>query len=147
VSPLAITALPGTPLEVPVWAHFVLWPALGAWVVALRSARRRHRWLTSAWLGFALASICLVVDAATLAAAVLWPTSSANSFVFAMLWLAVLLSATTYLVLRGADGGDDDDRPEPDAPEPPWWPDFERQFRDYSSRPPPRQPRTPAGTR
>jgi hypothetical protein len=87
-----------------------------------------------------------VVDVATLATAVLWPTSSANSFVFAMLWLAVLLSATTYLVLRRPDGGDDDG-PEPGGPEPPWWPEFERQFRDYSRRPRPRTPRTPAGTR
>lgn len=149
MSPLAITALPqaGTPLEVPAWAHFVLWPALIVWVVALRAARRNHRWLSAAWLGFALAVICLLVDAATLASAVLWPTSTANSFVFAMLWFAVLLSVTAYLVLRGPDGDDDDGGSGPETPEPPWWPEFERQFRDYSRRPRPRPPRTPAGTR
>jgi hypothetical protein len=149
VSPLAITALPqaGTPLEVPAWIHFVLWPALIVWVMALRAVRRNHRWLSSAWLGFALALVCLLVDAATLAAAVLWPTPTANSFVFAMLWVAVLVSVTAYLVLRGPGGGDDGGS-EPDAPEPPWWPEFERQFRDYAHRRTrPRSPRAPARTR
>jgi hypothetical protein len=147
-----MTAIPqaGTPLEVPAWIHLVLWPGLILWAVALRSARRNHRWLCSAWLGFALSVICFLVDAATLAAAFAWPTTTANSFVFALLWLAVLFSVTAYLVLRGPDGGDDGGS-EPDAaPEPPWWPEFERQFRDYTRRrprPPTRAPRAPAGTR
>jgi hypothetical protein len=139
----------GTPLEVPEWIHLVLWPGLIIWSVALWSARRDHRWLCSAWLGFALALICFLVDAATLAAAVTWPTTTANSFVFALLWLAALFSVTAYLVLRGPDG-DDDGGSDAAAPEPPWWPEFERQFRDYTrkrGRPPTRAPRAPARTR
>jgi hypothetical protein len=137
----------GTPLEVPVWVHFGLWPALIIWAVALRSARRDHRLLGSARLGFALSICCFLVDGATLSAAVAWPTPAANSFVLAMLWLAVLFSVSAYLVLRAPDGGDDGGS-EDESPEPPWWPDFERQFRDYTRggpRTPARSPRTPIG--
>jgi hypothetical protein len=138
----------GTPVEVPAWVHLILWPAVIVWAVALRSARRDHRLLSSASLGFGLAFLCFLVDAATLVAAVAWPTPTANSFVFAMLWLAVLFSVSAYLVLRAHDGGDDGGS-EGDAPEPPWWPDFERQFRDYS-RPgpgtPAQKPRNPIRT-
>jgi hypothetical protein len=146
-----MTAMPqtGTPLEVPLWLHLLLWPALVGWVFALRSARKRHRWLRSAWVGFPLAVLCFVVDAATLAAAFVWPTATANSFVFALLWLAVLCSVTAYLVLRRPDGGDDGGSG-PEAPEPPWWPEFERQFRDYARqrrRPRSGAPRSPSGAR
>jgi len=137
----------GTPLEVPVWVHLVLWPALIIWAVALRSARRDHRLLGSARLGFALSIFCFLIDGATLAVAVAWPTPAANTFVLAMLWLAVLFSVSAYLVLRAPDGGDDGGS-EGDAPEPPWWPEFERQFRDYTRggpRTPAQSPRTPVG--
>ena len=137
----------GTPLEVPVWVHFGLWPALIIWAVALRSARRDHRLLGSARLGFALSICCFLVDGATLSVAVAWPTPAANSFVLAMLWLAVLFSVSAYLVLRAPDGGDDGGS-EDESPEPPWWPEFERQFRDYTRggpRTPARSPRTPIG--
>jgi hypothetical protein len=130
----------GAPLEVPAWVHLGLWPAAIVWAVALRSARRKHRLLSSVWLGFTLSLLCFLVDGATLAAAVAWPTPAANSFVFAMLWLAALFSVSAYLVLRAPDGGDDDGGSEADPPEPPWWPEFERQFRDYTGR----GPRTPA---
>jgi hypothetical protein len=69
-----------------------------------------------------------------------------NSFILALVWLAVMFSVTAYFALRSSgDGGEDE--PE-DRPEPPWWPDFERQFRDYTRRGPRsrgRPPRTPAG--
>jgi hypothetical protein len=137
----------GTPLEIPAWLHLILWPALIVWVVALRSARRSHRALRSAALGFALSVLCLGVDGATLAAAFTWPAPAANSFVFALLWLAALLSLSAYLILRAAGGGDDGGS-EADLPEPPWWPEFERQFRDYARerpRAPSRTPRAPVG--
>jgi hypothetical protein len=138
----------GTPLEVPAWIHLVLWPALIVWAAALRSARRGHRLLGSAGLGFALAALCLGVDGATLAAAVAWPTPAADSFVFGLLWIAALFSVSAYLILRAPDGGDDGGS-EGDPPEPPWWPEFERQFRDYTRagpRTPARSPRAPVGT-
>jgi hypothetical protein len=138
----------GTPLEVPAWLHLILWPVLIVWVVALGSARRSHGALSSAALGFALAVLCLGVDAATLFVAFTWPSSAANSFVFALLWVAALLSVSAYLVLRAPDD-DDDGGSEGDAPEPPWWPEFEREFRDYTRegpRSPRRRPRTPVGT-
>jgi hypothetical protein len=56
------------------------------------------------------------------------------------------MSVTAYFALRSHDDGDDgdDDR---ELPEPPWWPDFERKFRDYSRGPrkPVPPPKTPAG--
>jgi hypothetical protein len=139
----------GTPLEVPAWVHLVLWPAAIVWAVALRSARRDHPLLGSVRLGFTLSFLCFLVDGATLAVAVAWPTPAANSFVFAMLWLAVLFSVSAYLVLRAPGGGDDDGGSEAGGPEPPWWPEFERQFRDYSRggpRAPGRTPRAPVRT-
>jgi hypothetical protein len=125
-----------------VWLHLLLWPALIGWVFALRSARKKHRWLRSGWVGFPLALLCFLVDAATLTAAFLWPSATA------MLWLAVLCSITAYLVLRRPDGGDDGGSG-PEAPEPPWWPEFERQFRDYARKRRPRSgaPRSPSGAR
>ena len=139
----------GTPLAVPAWVHFVLWPAVVIWAVALRSARRDHRLLGSARLGFALSFLCFLVDGATLAVAIRWPTPAANSFVLTMLWLAVLFSVSAYLVLRAPDGGDDGGS-ETNSPEPPWWPEFEREFRDYTRGgpgTPARNPRAPARSR
>jgi hypothetical protein len=130
----------GAPLEVPSWIHLVLWPALIVWAAALRSARRGHRLLGSAGLGFALSVLCLAADGATLAAAVTWSTPDADSFVFALLWLAALLSISAYLVLR-APHDDDDGGSEAEPPEPPWWPQFEREFRDYTRA----GPKIPAG--
>lgn len=82
-------------------------------------------------------------------AAIRWPSTASNSFILALLWLAVLFSATAFIALRAhTDGGGDDGGEEPDdGPEPPWWPDFERQFRDYTRRgpnKPARPPKTPA---
>ena len=135
----------GPPLEIPGWIHAVLWPVLIVWVVALRSASRRHRALRSAALGFALAVLCLGVDSATVAATFTRPGPAADPFVLALLWLAALLSVSAYLVLR-APGDDGGGGPEADVPEPPWWPEFERRFRDYARgkpRAPSRRPRAP----
>ena len=137
----------GTPLEVPAWVHLVLWPAVIVWAVTLRSARRGHRLLGSARLGFGLSFVCFLVDGATLAVAISWPTPAADSFVFGLLWIAALFSVSAYLILRAPDGGDDGGS-EGGPPEPPWWPEFERQFRDYTRagpRAPARSPRAPAG--
>ncbi|TMK70087.1 MAG: hypothetical protein E6G49_11725 [Actinobacteria bacterium] len=135
---------PGTPVTVPLVAHALMWPALVVWVaVLIRQRHRRH----SPWLGLLLLPGCLFVDAATFFAAVQWPTSASNSFVLALLWLAVLFSATAYFALRAPRDDEGDDDPE-ELPEPPWWPDFEREFRDYSRRgprKPARPPKAPAG--
>ncbi len=57
------------------------------------------------------------------------------------LWIALsgaLLAVVTIVGYRAAvgPGPDDDERdsPSPDDPEPPWWPEFEREFRDYDRR-------------
>jgi hypothetical protein len=52
--------------------------------------------------------------------------------------LTLTLALVTAPLLRPR-GGDDDDgglgaSPPPDEPEPPWWPEFERDLRDYTDR-------------
>jgi hypothetical protein len=141
---------PGTPISVPLVAHVVMWPALVAWTVFLARRRQAGSWTRSPRLGLALVPACLFADAAALLAALRWPSTASNSFILAMLWPAMLFSVTTYMTLRTPrDDGDDGDDEEPrGGPEPPWWPDFERQFRDYTHRgprAPARPPKTPAG--
>ena len=137
----------GTPVDVPPTLHLVLWPALVVWIAALTRLRHSEPRLRSARVGFALAPVSILSAGWAVAASHIWATPAARSLVFAFLWLAVLLSVTTYIVLRAPDDeGDDDPGLEPD---PPWWPEFERQLRDYQRQRPQRPsggPRTPAGT-
>jgi hypothetical protein len=96
-------------------------------------------------MGAWLVPLSLLADAAAFIAASRWPYPGASSFVFALLWLAVVLSVTTYFALRTPDDGRGGDGDEPPS-EPPWWPEFERDFRDHSRpRPPVASPRRPAG--
>ena len=143
---------PGTPITVPLVAHALMWPALIGWIVLLGRRRRTRSWPCSPRFGAALVPGCLFVDAGAVLAAARWPSAASNSFILALLWVAVLFSVTAYYALRtpddGGDGGDDGPGDPSDRPEPPWWPDFERQFRDYARRPPrkpARPPKTPAG--
>jgi hypothetical protein len=127
-----------------------MWPALVAWIVFLARRRRARAWPCTPRFGAALIPGCLFVDAGALMAAIRWPSTASNSFILALLWLAVLFSVTAFIALRthtdGGGGGGGDGEPD-DGPEPPWWPDFERQFRDYTRRGPrrpARPPKTPA---
>jgi hypothetical protein len=138
---------PGTPITIPLFAHLIMWPALLGWMLLLVRRRRTRSWPCSPRFGAALVPGCLFVDAGALMAAARWPSSASTSFILALLWLAMLFSVTAYFALRTPrdDGGDDG--PDED-PEPPWWPDFERQFRDYTRRgphPPARRPKMPTG--
>ena len=141
---MSLVPHPGTPITIPLFAHLVMWPALVAWTVVLVRRRRTRAWPCSPRFGLALIPGCLFVDAAALIAAIRWPSTASNSFILALLWLAVLFSITSFFALRthggGGDGGGNDEPENP--PEPPWWPDFERQFRDYT-RPGPRKPARP----
>jgi len=139
---------PGTPITIPLVAHAVMWPALAAWVVLLARRRRGRSWLCSPRFGAALVPGCLLVDAGALLAAARWPTAASNSFILALLWLAMVFSVTAYFALRAPRDDGDDDHDHEDVPEPPWWPDFERKFRDYTRRGPHNPatpPKTPAG--
>lgn len=139
----------GTPVDVPPFIHLILWPALLAWVAALVHLRRTRHPLCSSRLAFALVPLTFLADVAVLVASLAWPAPASNSFVFGLLWVAVLLSLTTYILLRAADDGDDGGSDEQPGPEPPWWPEFERRFRDYARdrpRTPSGDPRSPAGT-
>ena len=143
---------PGTPITVPLVAHALMWPALIGWIAWLGRRRRTRSWPCSPRFGAALVPGCLFIDAGAVLAAARWPSAASNSFILALLWVAVLFSVTAYYALRtrddGGGGGDDGPGDPGDRPEPPWWPDFERQFRDYARRPPrkpARPPKTPAG--
>jgi hypothetical protein len=132
-------------VEIAPWAVLVVW-----WFVVLRY--RRRRWLRSAAVVVGLVATSLLADASALLAAERMSPTRGQSLALALLWVAAVLSITTYLVLRapGEGGGGDGPEPPDDDPEPPWWPEFEREFRDYAQRarrPGGRKPRTPAGTR
>ncbi len=146
MSAMLVPAQPGTPIEVPLFVHAILWPALIVWALFLRRRRRSRDLPLSPRLGMVLVPLCFLADAGALAAARTWPTAASNSFVFALLWAALAVSLTAYLAL-GAPGDDGPDDVEEETPEPPWWPDFERQFRDYTRGGPkaPQRPKTPAG--
>ncbi len=148
---MSLVAQPGTPFPVPLFVHLILWPALLAWTVFLFRRRRSHGWPCSWRFGIALAPACFFADAAALLAAIKWPSRDSTSFVATVLWVAALFSITSYFALRTPDdGGDEGDHRDEGAPEPPWWPDFERDLRDYMRRgpkPPARPPRIPTGAR
>jgi hypothetical protein len=138
---MSLVAQPGTPFSVPLFVHLILWPALAAWTVFLLRRRRSHKWPCSWRFGIALTPACFLADAAALLAAVKWPSHDSTSFVLSLLWLAALFSLTSYFALRSPDdGGGEGDEPDDGVPEPPWWPDFERDLRDYMRR----GPRTPS---
>jgi hypothetical protein len=146
---MSLVPHPGTPITIPLYAHLAMWPALVAWIVFLARRRKARSWPCSPRFGVAMIPGCLFVDAGALMAAIRWPSTASNSFILALLWLAVLFSVTAFLALRTPTdgGGDDGDDLPSDDPEPPWWPDFERQFRDYTRPRPPkpaRPPKTPA---
>jgi hypothetical protein len=139
----------GTPVEIPPFVHLILWPALLAWFSALVHLRRTRRSICPSGLALALVPITLLADAAVLVASLAWPAPSSNSFVFGLLWVAVLLSVTTYFLFRATDDGDDGGSDDQPGPEPPWWPEFERRFREYArdrGPTPSSDPRSPAGT-
>jgi hypothetical protein len=128
-------------LGLPLLAHAALCPLLVAWAVLLARQRRARPWLRSARLGFALAWTAAIADAATVAAQRADPTAQAP--VLALLWLAALLTASAFVVLRAREQGDGGG-PAAEPPEPPWWPEFERRFRDHVRRGPrPPAPRRP----
>jgi hypothetical protein len=145
---VTLVAQPGTPVSIPLFVHLILWPVLLLWFVFLFRQRRARAWPRSWRFGLALAPACFLTDASALMAAIKWPSADGDSFVFALLWLAVLFSVTSYFALRAPDdGGGGEDEPDEELPEPPWWPDFERDLDDYMRRgpqPPAKPPKTPA---
>jgi hypothetical protein len=150
MSGMSLVPQPGTPLSVPFFVHLILWPALAAWVLFLLRRRRSHRWPCSGRFGIALAPACLFADAAALLVAIKWPSHDSTSFILVVLWLAALFSLTAYFALRTHDDGGDDGGVDEDPPDPPWWPDFERDLSDYMCRgpkPPAKPPRLPTGPR
>jgi len=145
---MALVAQPGTPVSIPFFVHLILWPVALGWTVFLFRRHRTRAWPCNWRFGAALAPACLFTDAAALIAAIKWPTPDSDNFVFALLWLAVVFSVTSYFALRTPDDGGGGDEPDEDMPEPPWWPDFERQFRDYTRggpTSPAKPPKAPAG--
>jgi hypothetical protein len=96
--------------------------------------------------GSIFAAVALLADAAVIGLTHSWPAPAPSAAVYVMLGIAWGLTLIAFLLLRsvGGEGGE----PPPPDPEPPWWPEFERQFRDYARggpRAPSHRPRTPAG--
>jgi hypothetical protein len=123
---------------------------LVVWWFVLLGFRRRRAWLRSTPVAVGLVVTTIAADVSAVLATGRMSAAHGQSVAMGLLWIACLLSITTFLVLRAPDDGGDDDggscRDEP--PEPPWWPEFERGFRDYArraNRPSPRRPRRPTG--
>lgn len=94
----------------------------------------RHRWLAG-WGLLALTYLSLavvrVLSGGDLGAAVVYVVAAAVTFGFAA-------AVIPFIVPRRPDDGDDssggDGRgPDGGGPEPPWWPDFERDFRRHAT--------------
>jgi len=139
-------------VRIPPIGQLAPWIALIAWWVALSRFRRGRSWLRSTPLAVALVIATAFADASVVVASGRMAEPGGRSFALALLWIAVLLSITTFVVLRTpGEGGSRGDDPGPgdEPPEPPWWPDFERAFRDYARRPPGprRRAKPPAGIR
>ena len=94
--------------------------------------------------GPVFAALAFGADAVVVAATHSWPAPVSGAAVYGLLAVAWGLSLAAYFTLRSSGGGDEPPSLPPD-PDPPWWPDFERDFRDYARRGPrpaprPRQP-------
>jgi len=139
-------AQPGTPVSLPDFLPPLLGAALVLWALFLIHRRRARAFPCYSGFGLSLLPATLLTDAAAYIAPHRYPTHDARTFVLAMLWLAAMLSITTFFALRTPDdaGGGHDESPD-DHPEPPWWPDFERDLRDYMRRGPAKPPKAPAG--
>ena len=92
--------------------------------------------------GPVLVALAFTCDAACVAATHSWPVAVSSTIVYVLLAVAWCLSIAAYRALRspGDDGGGWELPPDPD---PPWWPEFERQFRDYTRRGPQARSRQP----
>jgi hypothetical protein len=145
---MAVAALPRPP-QLPTWLEIVLWAILACWIVYL------GRWGSGIGSGGLAMSLCVAsfpLTGAVVAATNAWPQPQAASFIHLIAWMAFAIGLSGVVMWlnhrsddAGPDEGDDEERPEPD---PPWWPDFERDFRSWASRPkPPARHREPTPTR
>jgi hypothetical protein len=138
-------------VRVPPADQLAPWVALVVWAGVLWRLRRGRPWLRSTALALGLVIATAFADASVVVASERISEPGGRSLATWLLWVATLLSVTTFLVLRAPD--DDGDGgggsgPDDEEPEPPWWPEFERAFRDYARRSPRRRGsgrRPPAG--
>lgn len=113
------------------WLETVLWAGLAIWLVRLWTAQST---IGSANTAMALCGASFAATAAVIMATAAWPAAHAVNATRLFLWLAFALGLSGVVMWwhHRADGvdGDGGSVREPD-PEPPWWPEFERDFRDY----------------
>lgn len=114
------------------------WLALIAWWVVLARLCRRWDWLRSTAISVGLVVATLFADTSVVVASTRMAAPGGRPLAAMALWIAGFLSVTTFTVLRASAGGARGDGGQPTGgeapPEPPWWPGFERDFRDYERR-------------
>jgi hypothetical protein len=101
---------------------------LGLSVLAVIAVGARRSPKSPARRSFGYALIAVPLPLAVALHLFVWPGSALDRITFVL--GVVAFGAGALLVLSG----DDEDEPElPDDPDPaPWWPDFEREFREYA---------------
>ena len=99
---------------------------LAAIAVGARRSPRSRSSRTRRSFGYALVAVPLPLAVAL--HLFLWPDSALDRIAFILGVIA--FGAGALIVLPGDDEGEEPDLP--DDPDPaPWWPDFEREFREY----------------
>jgi hypothetical protein len=110
-------------IDVVLGAALVATVLLGARRTALGASTRRRR-----VVGWLLIALPLPLAVGIEVFAPLPPVFAEAAFVAGV----AAFAAGALLVLSGDDG--DDKRGDPDPESPPWWPQFEREFRAYARR-------------
>jgi hypothetical protein len=143
----------GVALVLPPLGWIAPWVGLAVWWLVLARICRRWDWVRSMPITVGLIIATLFADASVIVASSRMSAAGGREFAAAILWIAGFLSVTTFTVLRAPSGGRGDDEGglgvAPEDPEPPWWPDFERDFNDYArrARRPSGGPRMPTASR
>lgn len=113
----------------------MLWIWLAAWLLYLGLGERRvgsgRIAMALCWASFPVAACVFVVPEVR-------PDLAAGPEVRLLLWLGLALGLSGVLMWfrHRADDEHGDEGPETgEPPEPPWWPEFERDFRRYARRP------------
>ncbi len=121
--------------EVILWVGLIAW----LWYLALSDGR-----LGSAGMAMALCGASSLAVAGMFVATQRWPEPEAFEAARLLLWLAFALGLSGVVMwLRHRSDGGDGPGDGANEPEPPWWPEFERDFNEWARQRSTTRPRQP----